>query len=403
MENELMPFEPVELEELESTPPPQDNQRIAIASRLFHEGAVTLEEAAHLSNKTPQEMEVIFTEKGILHRKKILVCGGAGFIGSNFIYYILEKYPHYEVINYDKLTYAGNLENLRNVEKNPRYTFVEADIADADTLESVITERNIDHIINFAAETHVTRSLLFRADEFLRTNVLGVHALLEAVRKNPGVKRFVHVSTDEVYGSLTLDDEKTFVETHPFEPNVPYAAAKAGGDLLCRAYHNSYKTPVIVTHCSNNYGPYQHPEKLIPNALFRALRNQPITLHGAGQHVRDWIFVKDHCEALDMILHEGELGGVYNVGADVEKNTYEIAKIVLKNLGKPESLITLVEDRPGNDLRYSISAEKIKRELGWRPRTPFEEGISKTIHWYQNNISWVDAIRERDKDFTKYI
>lgn len=412
MDEEFSSFETFDLDAFEQsdvTPPDEtrqftdDTHKLAIVSRLFDEGNITVEEAAHVTGKTPMEIEGHFNDKGILRRKKILVCGGAGFIGSNFIHHILEKYPYYEVVNYDKLTYAGNLENLRNVEKDSRYHFVEADISDDETLERVIAEYKIDHVINFAAETHVTRSLLFRADEFLRTNVIGVHTILEAVRKNPNVKRFLHVSTDEVYGSLPLDDPTQFDEDYAFQPNVPYAAAKAGGDLMCRAYYNSYQTPVMVTHCSNNYGPYQHPEKLVPNALFRAMRNQPITLHGAGQHVRDWIFVRDHCEALDSILHNGKLGDVYNVGADVEKNTREIAQIVLKNLGKPESLITLVQDRPGNDLRYSISAEKMKRELGWEPKTSFAEGISKTIQWYQNNSSWVDAIRERDKEFSKYI
>jgi len=404
MNNESNPFETIDFDAWENAPTPhQENRRLALASRLFDEGVITIEEAAHIMGNTQQEIEQIFAQKGILRRKKILVCGGAGFIGSNFIHHILERYPHYEILNYDKLTYAGNLENLHNVEKNPRYTFVKADIADSETLERIIKEHDIDHIINFAAETHVTRSLLFRADEFLRTNVLGVHALLEATRKNSQIKRLIHVSTDEVYGSLDLDAQVSFGEEHPFKPNVPYAAAKAGGDLLARAYYNSYKVPLIVTHCSNNYGPYQHPEKLIPNSLFRALRSQPITLHGSGQHVRDWIFVQDHCEALDLILHNGTLGDVYNVGADTEKNTHTIARIILETLGKPESLITLVDDRPGNDLRYSISAEKIKRELGWQPRVSFEQGISRTIQWYQNNLSWVEAIRERDREFTKYI
>ena len=244
---------------------------------------------------------------------------------------------------------------------------------------------------------------MYGADEFLRTNVLGVHSILEGARKNTQVQRFVHVSTDEVYGSLSLDDPNSFREDTAFAPNVPYAAAKAGGDLMSRAYHHSYATPVIVTHCTNNYGPYQHPEKLIPNSLFRAQRNQPLTLHSGGRHVRDWIYVRDHCEALDLILHRGKPGDVYNIGAGIEKSTKEIAEIVLGHLGKPTNLVTTVQDRPGNDLRYSISTEKIERELGWKPRMPFEDGIARTIQWYQNNMSWVEAIRERDKEFTKYV
>ena len=379
------------------------HSKVLLATRLFNDGHIDIEEASHISGETPDTLEKFFEQNGVLPRKRILVCGGAGFIGSNFIHHILEKYPYYSVVNYDKLTYAGNLENLHNVEKSPRYKFVKGDIADTEIIEKLIQNEKINYVINFAAETHVTRSLLLRADEFLRTNVLGVHSLLEGVKRNPQVETFIHVSTDEVYGSLDLNSQDSFTEDTAFQPNVPYAAAKAGGDMLCRSYHNSYKVPVIVTHCSNNYGPFQHPEKLIPNALFRALRNQPITLHGNGQHVRDWIFVRDHCEALDLILHKGKPGHVYNVGADVEKNTHEIARTVLKYLGKPEHLITLVDDRPGNDLRYSINPQKIKKELGWDTTVSFEEGIALTVQWYENNISWVDAIRERDKEFSKYI
>lgn len=380
-----------------------NDSNINLAIRLFGEGSISIEEAAKIAGENPKALEELFEQKGILPRKKILVCGGAGFIGSNFIHYILENYPYYSVVNFDKLTYAGNLENLRNVEREKRYKFIKGDISDGEIIEKIIREEKIDYVINFAAETHVTRSLLLRADEFLKTNVIGVHALLEAVKQNPHVEKFIHVSTDEVYGSLELDSPDSFREDTPFQPNVPYAAAKAGGDMLCRSYHNSYNIPVIVTHCSNNYGPFQHPEKLIPNALFRALRNQPITLHGNGQHVRDWIFVQDHCEALDLILHKGINGQVYNIGADVEKNTKEIAQTVLRHLGKSLDLITLVDDRPGNDLRYSLNPKKIQDELGWNTKTTFEEGIALTIQWYQNNLSWVNSIRERDKEFSKYI
>ena len=379
-------------------------QKFIILARLFQEGKISLEEISTLLGVPKEELERIFFAQGLIKARTILVAGGAGFIGSNFIHHILEKYPYYKILNYDKLTYAGNLENLRNIEKDPRYFFVQGDIADTEQVEKVILDYAIEAIVNFAAESHVGRSVMFRADEFVRTNVLGVHSLLEATKKNPErVKRYIQISTDETYGTLSLTDTKKFTEKTGFAPNVPYAAAKGGGDLMCRAYHRSYGVPVIVTHCSNNYGPYQHPEKLIPNSLFRALRNQPIMLHGGGQHVRDWIYVRDHCEALDLILHKGRVGEVYNIGSDNEKSTYEIANIILRMVGKPETLLTFVSDRPGNDLRYSIDTAKIRQELGWEPRQSFEEGIAKTIQWYQHNMDWVERIREKDKEFTKYI
>ncbi len=378
--------------------------RLQTLAKLFKDGKISIAEISAITGAPQSAIEKAFFERGIIKMRTILIGGGAGFIGSNFIHLILEKYPHYKIINYDKLTYAGNLDNLRNIDKDPRYTFIQGDIADLEAVEKIIHENNVEAVVNFAAETHVGRSVMYRVDEFVRTNVLGTHSLLEAVKKNqPQVKLYIQISTDETYGTLSLDDTRKFSEDTGFAPNVPYAAAKGGGDLLCRSYHRSYNVPVIVTHCSNNYGPYQHPEKLIPNSMFRALRNQPITLHGAGRHVRDWIYVRDHCEAIDLILHKGKPGEVYNIGSDNEKSTYEIAKIILQMLGKPESLITLVPDRPGNDLRYSISTEKIRAELAWEPRTPFDEGIHRTIQWYQHNIDWVERIREKDKDFSKYI
>lgn len=382
----------------------QIDPRFATLARLFKEGRITSDEISEITGIQPNALRDFFMREGLVRQKTILVGGGAGFIGSNFIHHILEKYPHYKIINYDKLTYAGNLDNLRNVEKDARYTFIQGDIADLETVEKIIKEQNVEAIVNFAAETHVGRSVMFRADEFVRTNVLGTHSLLEAVKKNqPQVKLYIQISTDETYGTLSLTDTQKFTEETGFAPNVPYAAAKGGGDLLCRSYHRSYNVPVIVTHCSNNYGPYQHPEKLIPNSMFRALRNQPIMLHGAGQHVRDWIYVRDHCEAIDLILHKGSLGEVYNIGTDAEKTTHEIAKIILKILGKPETLITLVPDRPGNDLRYSLDTTKIRQQLGWAPKMQFDEGIYRTIQWYEHNRDWVEKIRERDKEFSKYI
>ena len=383
---------------------PETHPKFTLLARLFQEGKLSIAEISEITDTPQDQVKQMFLKQGLIKTRAILVCGGAGFIGSNFIHHILEKYPNYKVINFDKLTYAGNLDNLKNVEKDPRYIFVKGDIANFEEVEKVVKENNIEAIINFAAESHVGRSVMYRADEFVRTNVLGVHSLLEATKKNPDqIKLYIQISTDETYGTLSLEDTNKFTEDTGFAPNVPYAAAKGGGDLLCRAYYKSYDVPVIVTHCSNNYGPYQHPEKLIPNAMFRALRNQPIMLHGDGQHVRDWIYVSDHCEAIDLALHKGKPGEVYNIGSDNEKSSYEIAKIILNMLGKPESLITLVPDRPGNDLRYSVDITKIKQELGWEPRQPFGEGILKTIQWYQHNIDWVESIREKDKDFSKYI
>lgn len=383
---------------------PQIDQGLAILARLFSEGKISLDEISLITDTPANKLRERFLAEGFIKTRTLLVGGGAGFIGSNFIHHILETYPSYRIVNYDKLTYAANLDNLRNVEKDPRYVFIQGDIADTEMVERVIKEYDVEAIINFAAETHVGRSVMYRADEFVRTNVLGTHSLLEATKKNqPQVKLLIQVSTDEVYGTLALTDSRKFTEETGFAPNVPYAAAKGGGDLLCRAYHHSYNVPVIVTHCSNNYGPYQHPEKLIPNSLFRALRNQPIMLHGTGQHVRDWIYVGDHCQALDLIFHKGKPGEVYNIGSDNELSTTEIAKIILRFLGKPASLITLVPDRPGNDLRYSIDTAKIRKELSWEPKQPFEEGIFKTIQWYQHNIDWVEKIREKDKEFSKYI
>ncbi len=378
------------------------NSLYALASRLYGDGKISIEDAASISRSTPEALRQQFLTDGTIKRKRTWVLRGAGLIGSNFIHHILDKYPHYEVINYDKLTYAGNLENLRNAERDPRYSFMLGDITDEEKLEEAAS-LGLDAVINFAAETHVGRSVFFSADEFVRTNVLGTYTILEMVRRHPEIKRFVHVSTDEVYGSVSLEDTHKFVEDSSFMPNVPYAAAKAGGDLLCRSQFKSYQTPVVVTHCSNNYGPYQHPEKFIPNSLFRILRNQPITLHGAGQHVRDWIYVRDHCEALDILLHKGVAGEVYNIGADHELNTAQIANTLLNILGKPETLITHVPDRPGNDLRYSISAEKMKKEFGWQPKYTFEDALVRTVHWYENNIDWVEAIKEKDKDHAKYI
>jgi len=337
---------------------------------------------------------------------KILVTGGAGFIGSNFIHHILETYPHYQVVNLDKLTYAGNLDNLSAIEKNieysSRYHFVHGDICDYALLEKIVEEYKIDHIINFAAETHVDRSIHGDCSDFVMSNTFGVLMLLNICKKYD-ITKFVNVSTDEVYGSLELDDGKLFTEETPICPNMPYAAAKAGGDMLCNAYFVTHKVPVVVTHCSNNYGPYQYPEKLIPISVFRLLKDKPITMHGNGKNVRDWIHVRDHARALDLMLHKGEPGQVYNVGVDNERSNLQMAEAILSVMNKPSDMIEFVEDRPGNDLRYAIDAKKIT-ELGWKPvytREKFEMGLSETINWYLTNKDWVEKLWKKHDEAYK--
>jgi dTDP-glucose 4,6-dehydratase len=315
---------------------------------------------------------------------KLLITGGAGFIGSNFVRYVLDKYPNYDIVNLDKLTYAGNLENLRGVENNPRYTFVKGDICDKTSVQSIVKKHGIDSIVNFAAESHVDRSILGAA-EFVQTNIVGTNILLE-VTKETKIKRFLQVSTDEVYGSLGATD--LFTEETPIHPNSPYSASKASADILALAYQHTFNLPVIITRCSNNYGPYQFPEKLIPLMIANALDNRPLPVYGDGMNVRDWLHVKDHCSAIDEVLHHGKIGEVYNIGGNNEKPNIEIVKLILKNLKKPESLITYVKDRPGHDRRYAIDSSKIQRQLGWKPSYTFEQGIVETIKWYVENETW---------------
>ena len=333
---------------------------------------------------------------------KILVAGGAGFIGSNFIHHILDKYPDYKVVNFDKLTYAGNLDNLKDLESTPRYSFVRGDIADQPAVENVLS-RGIESVVNFAAETHVDRSIHVGSRDFVLTNTLGVQTLLDAERKLGTIRRHVQISTDEVYGSLELNDPSAFIEDTPMAPNVPYAAAKAGGDLLCRAFYKTFGSNVVVTHCSNNYGPYQFPEKLIPFFIDRAMNDQPLPLYGDGKNVRDWLYVRDHCEAIDVVLHRGKAGEVYNIGGHFERPNIEIARLILKALSKPESLITYVSDRPGHDRRYAIDASKIEKELGWKPHYHFDEAILETIKWYRDNGAWVQAVKSRAKDINAHL
>lgn len=332
----------------------------------------------------------------------ILVCGGAGFIGSNFIRTILQKHPKVSIVNLDNLTYSGNLDNLADIEKDPRYQFVQGNIADEVTIAQVFQKYNPSYVINFAAETHVDKSIHVGALEFIQTNVTGVYNLLEAVRAH-AVKKYVQVSTDEVYGSLELGTEEKFKENTPFAPNVPYAATKAGGDMLCRAYHNTWKVPVVVTHCSNNYGPFQYPEKLIPFFVLRMLEGKKLPLYGDGLHVRDWIHVLDHCSALELCLLNAEPGSVYNIGTDNEINNHQIAKLILECFDKDESWIEFVGDRPGHDRRYAIDSTLIRTDLGWKPLKDFKQAFKDTVDWYKSNVEWVDKVREKTGIFNPHI
>ena len=314
----------------------------------------------------------------------ILITGGCGFIGSNFIRYMLETHPENLVVNFDKLTYAGNLENLKDVSDNPKYKFVKGDICERATVESVIKDYNIEAIINFAAESHVDRSIMGPAI-FVETNIGGTNVLLE-VAKDFKIKRFIQVSTDEVYGSL--GPTGLFREDTPLHPNSPYSASKAAADLLALAYHHTFGLPIIITRCSNNYGPYQFPEKLIPLMIANAIENKQLPVYGDGLNVRDWIHVLDHCRAIDLVLLKGKEGEIYNIGGENERKNIDIVRLILKNLKKPDSLITFVKDRPGHDRRYAIDASKIRSELGWKPEIKFEDGIAETVKWYIHNKSW---------------
>jgi len=320
---------------------------------------------------------------------RLLVAGGAGFIGSNFIRYILDARGDWQVINVDKLTYAGNLANLEDVEDDERYRFLRADICDAEAVGGIVTEAAPDAIVNFAAETHVDRSIDDPA-LFLRTNILGTQVLLEAARKH-GVARFLQISTDEVYGSLGSTGR--FTEESPLRPNSPYAASKTASDLLVRAYFKTYGLPGLITRCSNNYGSYQFPEKIIPFFVTLLKKNEPVPVYGDGMNIRDWIHVDDHSRAVEAVLLRGRPGEVYNVGGGNERTNIEITKLLLAAMGKPESLLRFVPDRPGHDRRYAIDDTKIRKELGIAPRVPFEEGIRETVRWYLENEPWWSAIQ----------
>ncbi|WP_410992892.1 dTDP-glucose 4,6-dehydratase [Bacillus cereus] len=315
---------------------------------------------------------------------KVLVTGGAGFIGSNFVRYMAKKYPEYNIVNLDSLTYAGNLENLKDIEELSNYKFVKGDIADRQFINQLFKEEKFDYVLNFAAESHVDRSIT-NPDIFIQTNIQGTQVLLDAA-KNAEVKKYLQVSTDEVYG--TLGETGYFTEETPLASNSPYSSSKAGADLLVRAYHETFGLPVNITRCSNNYGPFHFPEKLIPLMIINALNDKQLPVYGDGLNVRDWLHVEDHCQAIDLVLHKGKNGEVYNVGGNNERTNIEIVKTILKALDKPESLIKYVTDRPGHDRRYAIDATKLREELGWSPKYNFDTGIEQTIKWYLENQDW---------------
>ncbi len=325
----------------------------------------------------------------------ILVTGGMGFIGSNFTRFLLELNQNFRVVNVDKLTYAGNPENLKNLEKrfHKYYTFYKVDICDFEMINSIIDKEDVEYIVNFAAESHVDRSIN-NPNIFCNTNILGTQSLLNAAKKNK-INKFVQISTDEVYGSLELETP-AFTESTPLSPSSPYSASKASADLLINAYYKTFGLPVNITRCSNNYGPYQFPEKLIPLMINNTINGKELPVYAKGINVRDWVFVLDHCKAILKVLLEGKIGEIYNIGGDSEIQNIELVKMILKILDKPESLITFVKDRPGHDLRYAINHEKITRELGWKPEFSFEKGLKVTVDWYLNNSEWLNNVVNKE-------
>jgi len=325
---------------------------------------------------------------------RLLVTGGAGFIGSNFIHYILNKYPDWQVTNLDKLTYAGNLENLKDIESHPGYRFIKGDIADRKLVNELIGNK-FEIIVNFAAESHVDRSIL-DASPFIETNIRGTQVMLEGIRQHP-VKKFIQVSTDEVYGSI---ESGSFTETSPMSPSSPYSASKAAADLLCLAYYRTYNLPVLITRSSNNFGPYQFPEKLIPLAITNALEGKPIPVYGDGLNIRDWIYVEDHCRALEAVIQKGQPGQIYNIAADQERANLELLNILLDVLGKPKKLLAFVADRPGHDRRYALDISKITHKLGWSPTHAFEKALKDTINWYVSHEPW--WLQIKSGEYAKY-
>ncbi|PEK58483.1 dTDP-glucose 4,6-dehydratase [Bacillus wiedmannii] len=321
----------------------------------------------------------------------ILVTGGAGFIGSNFVHYMLQNYETYKIINYDALTYSGNLNNVKSLQGYPNYSFVKGEIQNGELLEHVIKERDVHVIVNFAAESHVDRSIE-NPIPFYDTNVIGTVTLLELVKKYPHIK-LVQVSTDEVYGSLGKTGR--FTEETPLAPNSPYSSSKASADMIALSYYKTYQLPVIVTRCSNNYGPYQYPEKLIPLMVTNALEGKKLPLYGDGLNVRDWLHVTDHCSAIDVVLHKGRIGEVYNIGGNNEKTNVDVVEQIISLLGKTKEDIAYVTDRLGHDRRYAIDAQKMKNELGWEPQYTFEQGLKETVEWYEHHIEWWKPLKEK--------
>ena len=321
---------------------------------------------------------------------KLLITGGAGFIGGNFVRHMVNTYPEYQVINLDALTYAGNLESMKDLEEKPNYKFIKADITDSPKMEKIFVEEGITHVAHFAAESHVDRSIE-NPGIFVHTNIVGTQVLLDCAKKF-NITKHLQVSTDEVYGDLDFDPTTFFTEDTPLSPSSPYSASKAGADMLVLAYHETFGLPVNITRCSNNYGPYHFPEKLIPLTISRAMNNQPIPVYGNGGNVRDWLHVIDHCRAIDMVLHDGKLGEVYNVGGHNERTNLEVVKTILKTLDKSEDLIEFVEDRLGHDRRYAIDPDKLENELGFKPTYTFDTGIAQTVQWYVDNRDWWEHI-----------
>ena len=323
---------------------------------------------------------------------KMLVTGGAGFIGSNFLHYMVNKYPDYQIVCLDDLTYAGNYNNLKPIINKSNFKFVKGNITDKDFVEDLFEKEKFDVVINFAAESHVDNSIK-NPQIFLTTNIIGTQVLMDASLRN-GVKRFHQISTDEVYGDLPLDrPDLLFTENTPIHTSSPYSSSKAGADLLVGAYYRTYGLPITITRCSNNYGPYQFPEKLIPVVISKALNNESIPVYGKGENVRDWIHVYDHNVGIDLVIHHGKIGEVYNLGGHSEKTNLDVVKTILKYLGKSEDLITFVTDRPGHDLRYAINSDKAEKELGWSRKYTFDEGIKETVDWYVNNEEWIKEIK----------
>jgi dTDP-glucose 4,6-dehydratase len=363
-------------------------EKIDRVSDLYGQQRLTLEDAAAFLDIDESEVCSLLHQRGMLPSYTVLVLGGAGFIGSNFIHRLITRHPNVRVVNYDKLTYAGNIKNLTALKDNPQHVFVQADIANYESLRKVFETTRIDYIVNFAAETHVDRSIHGHTKDFIQTNVYGVFNILSLIREFP-VTKYVHISTDEVYGALQKDDTYLFTEEYPLSPRNPYSATKASGDALCLSFYHTYGIPVTIVRPSNNYGPHQYPEKLVPYFVHLAQQGKPLPLYGDGKHMREWLFVRDNCAGIEKVMWQGKVGEIYNIGGGNERENIEVARMILHLLGKPQSLLAFTEDRLGHDRRYALDSSKIQRELAWRPETSFEEGLADTVAWYVNNYEWI--------------